>query len=73
MPALLNGMQVFFNLNFSLNYDPIGEASVLSRGIFGNVNGRCHEDDSVQVSVYQAPLKGDAVIMMLQKFVQDHA
>ena len=73
------------------NYDPIGGANVLSRGIVGDINGelvvasplykqhfsllsgRCLEDDSVQVSVYQARLEGDAVIVMLQKFVQDHA
>jgi nitrite reductase (NADH) small subunit len=73
------------------NYDPIGGANVLSRGIVGDINGelvvasplykqhfsllsgRCLEDDSVQVSVYQARLEGDAVIVMLQTIVQDRA
>ena len=73
------------------NYDPIGGANVLSRGMVGDINGelvvasplykqhfsllsgRCLEDDSVQVSVYQARLEGDAVIVMLQTIVQDRA
>ncbi|MES3006780.1 MAG: nitrite reductase small subunit NirD [Pseudomonadota bacterium] len=91
--ALINGVQVaVFYLPTETpaiyaidNYDPIGRANVLSRGIVGDINGelvvasplykqhfslqngRCLEDDSVQVSVYQARLEGDAVIVMLQK------
>ncbi len=97
--ALINGVQVaVFYLPTETpplyaidNYDPIGGANVLSRGIVGDINGelvvasplykqhfslqsgRCLEDDNVQVSVYQARLEGDAVIVMLQKIVQDQA
>ncbi len=55
------------------NYDPIGGANVLSRGIVGDINGLCLEADSLQVSVYQVSLEGDAVIVMLQTIVQDRA
>lgn len=87
--VLLNGQQVaIFYLPDEAqkiyaigNWDPLGGANVLSRGIVGDVkgelvvasplykqhfslgSGRCLEDDSVSVPVYQVCTKDNAVLV----------
>lgn len=87
--ALVNGQQVaiFFlpaetpRVYAIGNWDPIGRANVLSRGIVGDlkgelvvasplykqhfslVTGKCLEDDSVAVPVYEVVLDGDTVLV----------
>lgn len=90
--ALINDVQVaVFYLPgetpsvFALhNWDPLGKANVLYRGIVGDVNGerviasplykqhfsldtgRCLEDDTVSVPIYEAFLVDDTVTITLQ-------
>ncbi|MFA5494727.1 MAG: nitrite reductase small subunit NirD [Porticoccaceae bacterium] len=63
------------------NWDPVGKANVLSRGIIGDIggelvvasplykqhfsltSGKCLEDDSVSVPVYEVVLDGDTVLI----------
>ncbi|HLS99806.1 MAG TPA: nitrite reductase small subunit NirD [Porticoccaceae bacterium] len=87
--ALVNGQQVaIFYLPtenpriYAIgNWDPIGKANVLSRGIVGDlkgelvvasplykqhfslVTGKCLEDDSVAVPVYEVVLDGDTLLV----------
>lgn len=87
--ALVNGQQVaiFYlpgekqTLYAIGNWDPIGNANVLSRGIiadiggeltvasplykqhFSLISGRCLEDDSACVPVYEIAIDGDAVLI----------
>ncbi len=66
------------------NWDPLGKANVLYRGIVGDVNGerfvssplykqhysldtgRCLEDETVSVPVYEAFVEDDTVTITLQ-------
>lgn len=65
------------------NYDPFGDANVLSRGLIGSLgddlvvasplykqhfclnSGRCLEDESQSIPVWQARLNGDRVEIQL--------
>ena len=65
------------------NWDPLGKANVLYRGIVGDINGelvvasplykqhyslgtgRCLEDETTRVPIYEISLEGDSVIVTL--------
>lgn len=86
--ALVDGQQVaIFYLPeeqqlFAIgNWDPIGKANILSRGIIGDINGelvvasplykqhfslktgKCLEDETVSVPVYEVAMDGDDVVV----------